>query len=92
MDAVLACAHSCLPASPSPFLQSYFSPVGVQPVQLLEVIASCVQNVTIQQMQFLLKLQGDWGTEMTSKTCIDKGQKQIIHNDHLQQVKPLHSE
>lgn len=76
----------CPPASPSPFLQSYFSPVGVQPVQLHEVITSHVQNVTIQQMQFLLKPQGDWDTEMTRKTCVVKGHRRITHNDHLEQV------
>lgn len=92
MGAVLARAQSCLPASPSPFLQRYFSPIGVQPVQLHEVITSHVQNVTIQQMQFLLKQQRDWGTEITSKTCVVKSQKQITHNDHLKQIKPLHSE
>lgn len=64
-----------LPASSSPFLQSFFCPVGVQPVQLHEVITCHVQNVTIQQMQFLLKLQGDWDTETTGKTGVVKGQR-----------------
>lgn len=91
MDAVLAHAHlsTIIPKSFSAELQL---PVGVQPVQLHEVVTSHVQNITIQQMQFLLKLQGGWGTEMTSKTCVVKGQRRITHNDHLLQVKPLHSE